>query len=65
LSNKACGWAAYAFLNVPPSPLPEQLLPPFSTFLNKRLRDAGGNTWYNAEFVVSHQQAAAAVVVVG
>jgi hypothetical protein len=51
LANKACGWAAYAFLGVPPSPLP-----PLSTLLNERLGDAGSSTRYDAEFVVSRKQ---------
>lgn len=55
LANKACGWAAYAFLNVPPSPLPGRLPPPLSTLLNERLYDAGSTTRYDAEFVVSRQ----------
>lgn len=55
LANKACGWAAYAFLNVLPSPLPGRLPPPLSTLLNERLYDAGSTTRYDAEFVVSRQ----------
>jgi hypothetical protein len=58
LANKACGWAAYAFLGVPPSPSPplQPPPPPLSTLLNERLRDAGSSTRYDAEFVVSRQQ---------
>ena len=56
LANKACGWAAYAFLRTPPPPPPPQPLPPLSTLLNERLRDADSSTRYDAEFVVSRRQ---------
>ena len=56
LADKACGWAAYAFLNVPPSPSLGRLPPPLSTLLNERLHDAGSTMRYDAEFVVSRQQ---------
>lgn len=42
-ANKACGWVAYAFLGAPHS------RPPLSTLLNKRLRDLGSSTRYEAE----------------
>jgi Glyoxalase-like domain len=42
-ANKACGWVAYAFLGAPQSP------PPLSTLLNRRLRDVGSSTRYEAE----------------
>ena len=58
LANKACGWAAYAFVRAPPPP-PQPGLPPLSMLrllLNERLRDADSRTRYDAEFVVSRRQ---------
>jgi len=52
MANKACGWAAYAFLRVSPSPSSS---PPLSALLNERLRDAGSSTRYDAEFVASRK----------
>jgi Glyoxalase-like domain len=42
-ANKACGWVAYSFLGAPSS------RPPLSALLNKRLRDEGSSTQYEAE----------------
>jgi hypothetical protein len=55
LANKACGWAAYAFLGVPFSHS-SQPRPPLSTLLTERLRDAGSSTRYDAEFAVSRKR---------
>jgi hypothetical protein len=46
-ANKPCGWVAYAFLGAPQSR--PQPVPPLSTLLNKRLRDIGSSTRYEAE----------------
>jgi hypothetical protein len=46
-ANKPCGWVAYAFHGAPQSsPRP---VPPLSTLLNKRLRELGSSTQYEAE----------------
>lgn len=52
-ANKAYGWAAYIFLDVPPPPPPQSLLPP----PRPPLSTANGSSMrYDAEFAVSRKQ---------